>query len=346
MGAARVHVIRCLTLLGWWLAIPLALPAQTAEALPPPAPAVDQAVAPFIPDPVVAAAAPGAVAQDYWVISSRECTSQISPCRGCHFEVLHFDACGRGRVASLDEWLASLQPGVPVCFMTHGSFVDREIMLRDSAATNRWLRRARPNAPLHLAFFTWPSDDLPQFFVRYSINRLGRRASRHGHYLADLIGHVSPDHPISLIGHSHGTRVSAAATHLLAGGVVDGSGLLSPPAYTGHRLRLVFAAAALDHDWLNPGERYELAASRAESIVNLENRRDLALKVYPLRRPFSRRALGAVGFTRDDHEELGPAGPKLVSYELTPYLTCHHTWPHYYAVPEIASVIAPYVYFE
>jgi hypothetical protein len=84
--------------------------------------------------------------------------------------------------------------------------------------------------------------------------------------------------------------------HLLGGGRVEGRTLCRKPKYHGHRLRAVLAAAAVDHHWLNPGKRYDRALCPLEALVNLRNRLDPALWIYPLRRPFGHLALSHSGF--------------------------------------------------
>ena len=217
-------------------------------------------------------------------------------------------------------------------------------MLTDSAQTYRWLRQAAPCQPLHIIFYTWASDDggcLPHLRV----NRLGRRASLNGFYLADLVSKVSVDHPICLIGHSHGTRMVLAALHSMAGGVVEGR-VLAGGVQSPRQIRVVLAAAAIDHDWLNPTERYGRALYQAEAVLNLRNRIDFPLLFYPLRRPISGKALAISGLTARDRESLGDGNQKIVDYSVTDLVGVGHIWAHYYNQPKIADAIRHYVYFD
>ena len=151
---------------------------------------------------------------DYWIVST------TLPCKvgwhsGADLPIVRFDGSNFGRNSSLDELVSSLQPGVPVCFMAHGSFVTFDSMLKDSSQTYRWLRGAAPEQPVHIIFYSWASEEdgwIPQI----QVNRLGRRAAVNGFYLADLISRISVDHPICLIGHSHGTRWSPSRSRWLS----------------------------------------------------------------------------------------------------------------------------------
>jgi len=233
---------------------------------------------------------------DYWIVSTRHARDEIQKGQACQYEVLRYEGAKSVRNSSIEELVSSLQPSVPVCFMAHGSFVTWDSMLNDSARTYQWLREAAPGQPLHMIFYTWASND-GDFLPHIKVNKLGNRSSLNGFYLADVISKISCDHPISMIGHSHGTRLVSSALHAMAGGTVDGRVLAYGPQ-PGRRIRVVLAAAAIDHNWLNPDQRYGLALCPAEGVINLQNHTDFPLLFYPFRRPFSRRAMAITGVTR------------------------------------------------
>ena len=108
----------------------------------------------------------------------------------------------------------------------------------------------------------------------------------------------------------------------------------------------MLAGAAIEHDWLNPGDRYGCALRRTECLLNLKNKKDIALLLFPLRHPFSSRALARAGFTRKDRCKLGEHNGQVTELDVTPWLKHHHSWPEYIRRPEVAAAIAPYVYFE
>lgn len=304
--------------------------AQTLELVPLPA---------ATSEPVVRTVGP-----DYWVVSSRRCREQLETCQNCNFDVFHFDCEGHGATSSLDELSASLVPATPVCFMIHGSFVEWESVCQDSKVTNTWLRNACPERPLHVVFYTWPSDDAPAVTFPMDVMQLGRRAERNALYVSELVSRVPDSHPICLLGHSHGARMTLATLHALGGGEVDGV-VFGGGQYHQHRIRAVLAAAAIDHQWLSNGSRYDRAVLRAESIVNLQSRKDLALKFYPLHRPFCTQALARTGFTEHVRREIGPHSTKLADFDVTPLVGYGHVWPHYYRQPCIAQAISTSVFF-
>jgi hypothetical protein len=316
--------------------------AQLDQGPVPPAPVVvAETVSSSSAEPIVVR---GPQDPDYWIVSSRCHKEQVEAGQAIDYQVYRFDGPQPGRGTSMDELLASLRPGVPVCFMVHGSFVTWDSMLEDSAYTYRWLRQAAPSQPVHVIFYTWASDDagcLPHLRV----NKLGRRASLNGFYVADLVTRVSANHPVCLIGHSHGARMVSAALHTMGGGAVEGR-YFSQGAQPVRKIRVVLAAAAMDHHWLNPEDRFGRALCQTEAMINLQNHIDLPLLFYPLRRPISGKALAISGVTRRDRQSLGWHNQKIVDYSVTDLVGIGHIWENYYNQPMIADVIRHYVYFD
>lgn len=313
------------------------------ESVPPPPSSVHRPVETSY-DVSRSTASRGPCDPDYWIVSTRCGKEQVAAGQAYDYQVYRFDGPQPGRGSSLDEMLASLEPGVPVCFMAHGSFVTWESMLVDSAWTYRWLRQAAPSQRVHIIFYTWASDD-GGFIPHIRVNRLGRRASLNGFYLADLVTKVSVDHPICLIGHSHGARMVSAALHALGGGIVEGRMLACGPQQPRH-IRVVLAAAAMDHHWLNPNERFERAVCQAEAILNLQNHLDLPLLIYPLRRPISGKALCISGLTGRDRKLMAEHHEKVIDYSVTDLIGLGHVWANYYQQPRIADAIRHYVYYD
>ena len=144
-----------------------------------------------------------------------------------------------------------------------------------------------------MLFLSWPSDGIltltpgnpaSSALPGVDVAILGRRAEMNGIRLARLVQMLPPECPVCLIGHSHGARMVASALHLMGGGTISECQLSYQPA--ARRVRAIFAAAAIDHDWFNPGQRFDCGFRSAECMLNLKAPGDWALAVYPLRRPF------------------------------------------------------------
>ncbi len=288
---------------------------------------------------------PATMSPGYWIVGSQSSPQDFDESGPVFCPlVTRYHHCVGFRQAEMQELIQSLQPGVPVCIFSHGSFVSWQDVLVESRETWKWLHHACPDQPVQMIHFSWPSDR-PIFspVIQLDVNRLGRRAARNGFYMASLMQQIPSECPICLIGHSHGTRVIASALHLTAGGTVEGY-TLAAGQFSQHRLRAVFAASAMDHKWLNPGERYGRALCPVECVLNLKNSCDPALFIYPLRRPFSCGALGYTGITRSDRRNLGPGGCKIKDLDLTEEIGIGHYWPNYFQRPWLARAIRNYLF--
>ena len=295
------------------------------------------------------------LAVKYWIVSTRCCRQSHHKCGlSCRFTCHAVTENCQCVPVCFEQLIAGQIPGAPTCVLAHGSFTRMDDVWEDSECTYCWLRGACPQVPLNFIYFTWPSEG-PFAFIpnnpfttpipTFDFGVLGRRSELNGFYLADLIGSLPGPTTVSLIGHSLGARTVASSLHLLGGGTVQGQARWNP-ADCGHRIRVVLAAAAIEHDWLNPGDRYGCALNRAECLLNLRNECDYALALYPLRRPFSSRALARTGFTSKDQRKLGDRLLQVSELDVTSMIGHGHGWPNYCRQSGIAAAMSPYVYFE
>lgn len=249
------------------------------------------------------------------------------------------------RRSSCSQMQQSLNPSAPTCVFVHGSYVGIDVAIKDANNTYGWIRRGTPGCPLNVIFFVWPGNESRMRILTNNIRTNGIKAAQNGIYLAHLIDRIPSSSPVSLVGHSHGARTVAASLHYRAGGRVHGlrkgnrSGSKRP-------IRVVFAAAAINHTWLNPGDKYGMALSQVDSLLNIVNRRDLALTLYPLAAVGNRRALAKTGLTRFDKRRLGCYACKVHELNASSIIGFRHTWPNYYGRPELARLISPYVFYN
>ncbi|HLJ09821.1 MAG TPA: alpha/beta hydrolase [Planctomycetaceae bacterium] len=318
--------------------------APNANASPPAQPPSVQSTA---PQTTVVAPAVDACECDYWIVSSRHCNGRHAPCNaGCCMSFFHRTSEQCLVPEPREAFLASIRPDRPVCFVVHGSYNWWRDVTAESRRIHRWIRSAAPHFPLQVVFFTWPSDGNMPFLFPVDIAILGRRSAAHGMYLANLMTQLPPDQRVSILGHSHGARGAVAALHVLGGGTLE-RGQALPAGYSvPSHLRAVLIAAAIDHDWLNPGERYGQALWAPERVLLLRNSRDATLAIYPLRKGLGERALGRNGLGTDDRFALGGLGPKVVELDAQEFATWHHAFSAYHEHPELASAVIPYVYFQ
>ena len=282
----------------------------------------------------------------FWFLNTHQSAQSFSA-SGPDFrpDISRYEKGAGYRSSSYSEMLSQLEPGVPVCIMVHGSFVDTLSASRESAYTFHWLRSVAGNQRMQMIYFHWPSFRALSPLIQFDTNQLGRQAARNGFYLADLIAALPANCPVSILGHSHGARITSSALHLMAGGVVQGYTHRS--AGTNRRpIRTVFLAGAIDHHWLNPGQRYDRALYSTQGLLNLKNRIDPVLAIYPLRLPLLvRRPIGNLGMTSGDRRRIGPSSQKVLNIEVGKAIGFNHVWPLYFNNQRIAATLRNYVYF-
>ncbi len=342
-ASVRDRCLRIFLASGFASLLCIAAPNAHSQLTVPPVPSIPQdSVTPgelSVP-PLEQWPAPG-----YWIVSTAASPQSFDSSSPVYCpRVVRFDEGVGYRHSDPAELSQSIIPGVPVCIVVHGDFMDAPSVYPESCATWKWIRSGCPDRPLQMIYFSWPSDESLTALIGIDIAILGSRASRNGFYLASLIQQLPPECPIALVGHSHGTRVIASALHLTGGGVVEGYRHLASGG-SDRRIRCVFAASAIDHDWLNPGQMYDRALCRTECLLNLRNCHDPALCLYPLSRIGSSRALGKTGFTTKDRFRLQGWSGKVVDFDVSRDIGVRHMWPEYLHRPWLARTISNYVYF-
>jgi esterase/lipase superfamily enzyme len=248
------------------------------------------------------------------------------------------------------EFRAWLKPGVPICIMIHGSYFPAADVAADCGQAVRWLRKGSPN--VQYLCFTWPSEGIftiqpgiavSSLMPAVDVAILGKRAELNGIRLANFIQSLPASCPVSIVAHSHGARISASALHLLGGGTVRQTTLRH---FQQRRIRAVMVAAAIDHDWLNVNDKYGRALCTTECLLNLKSSYDWALGFYPLRRLFSRTALGRTGFTQLDLMRQGQRVNKLAEIDVSHLIGAGHVFPHYYRHEGLSTALSPYIAFD
>ncbi len=280
----------------------------------------------------------------YWIVSTYGMDQHPGSCPGriC-FQVYQKTCDGKLRKSSITHMQQCLNPQAPTCVFVHGSFVDIDSALTSSHETYRWLKQGAPCCELNTIFFVWPSSDAETVLLPTKVVENGLKAAHNGMYLSTLIDYLPPCSPLCLMGHSHGARVVAASLHYRAGGVIQGCAPRNR-ANDCRRIRVVLAAAAINHDWLNPDDRYGLALTQVDGLLNMVNHRDLALTLYPLVSLPYGRALAKSGVTFFDAHKLGPLACKIQELNVSREVGVRHVWSSYYSRPEISRMISGYVY--
>jgi hypothetical protein len=284
----------------------------------------------------------------FWIVDTRDCPQEMGtdpwPC----LRVWHFKHNGELELRDPNELLAQVAGNVTLV-QVQGSLTTPDIALGGMLWTHSWLEYNRALLPGTVVIaFDWPSERVYRSDPR-DVNEKGRRAYIAGFHLARFLQAFPASSRISIIGQSYGGRVVPSALHLLGGGCLNSQDRDPPVRLPTLRpdliLRAIVIAGASDHTWLNPGERLDHALHGCDGLLNLYNRRDEALRLYPfLVRSDHRHALGKVGLSNRDLNRLGPLASRYAEFDVHDELGREHTLLDAVANPRIAQIMAPYLW--
>jgi len=284
----------------------------------------------------------------FWVVQTRACPQEMGTDPWPRLKVLHFNAHGELAERHPDELFAQLA-GRVVLVQVQGSLTTPDTALGGMLWTRSWLERnkALQDGAVVIAF-DWPSQRIYRSDVK-DINEKGRRAYVAAYHLARFLQAFPAGSRVCLLGQSYGGRVVPSALHLLGGGELNSQDrdppVRLPTLRPDIRVRAVVIAGASDHDWLDPDKRLGRALHGCEGLLNLYNRKDEALRLYPfLLRSGHRRALGRVGLDNRDFARLGPIASRYAEHDVHEVLGREHTLLDAVANPQIAHRIAPYLW--
>jgi hypothetical protein len=257
--------------------------------------------------------------------SSRRLTPQVELCQ----------TGDAWRPSSLDELIAWRDPRLTTIVLVHGNDTDDALARSKGMGIYRALAERADN-PLCLIIWSWPADYVGGT-LRHDARVKAERADADSYYLAQFIGELDHDEPLSLVGYSFGARVVSGALQLVGGGSLAGRTIAAGRNDPRAALRAVLLAAAIDDDWLLPGHRYGQALTVVERLVVLVNPQDRVLRFYRFLAPGTgATALGARGLAA---AELGPHRGKIEQINVGPLVGVQHGWASYARSPDILEQI-------
>jgi len=284
----------------------------------------------------------------FWIVSTRDCPQEMGSDPWPKLRITHFNESGK-LVEVPAEMLFAQTIGRPVLIQVQGSLTTPDIALGGLMWTHSWLEGHRCLPPdVVVIAFDWPSQRIYRNQI-HDINEKGRRAFVAAYHLARFVQQFPPSSRICLLGQSYGGRVVPGALHLLGGGSLNSQsrdpqvGL--PAARPDLQLHGVIIAGASDRTWLDPGQRFDKALSAATGFLNLFNRRDESLILYPLLvRSNHHRALGRLGLSNRDYEKLGLTAERYEEHDIHDILHAEHSLLDAVASPKVGRWIAPYIW--
>lgn len=209
--------------------------------------------------------------------------------------VERWEACNRWQAAEMADLVASDACAAPTCIYIHGYNNSQADAREGGLAVYRALAADGSDAErLRVIVWMWPSERSSESPLE-GFRTVANVAEHQAMHLAEFLAKLPHTGDMVLWGHSYGARLATGALHLLGGGELLGTTLPETPAGL-CCLRAVLTAAALDDDWLLPGQRHGCALSITRRILVLASPSDPVLRRYAWTRPGeSPQALGSTG---------------------------------------------------
>jgi hypothetical protein len=227
-------------------------------------------------------------AESVWMISTR-CVGTCRP-GGTGAEQFGYWRLGDDRRWVSTDWgqfRASDDARVATVFVVHGNRTGRQRAVRMAWRVLRLLRREAGERPYRMVIWSWPADQI-RGGVRRDAQVKARRSDVQAFYLAEVLGRLDAQVPLTAVGYSFGARTITGALHLMAGGRLLGRALEPSAARPADdasdrcSIRLVLVAAAMDAASLLPSRRNGRALELADRVLVTRNSADPVLHFYPL----------------------------------------------------------------
>ncbi|MEN6407997.1 MAG: hypothetical protein ABFC77_16200 [Thermoguttaceae bacterium] len=244
-----------------------------------------------------------APADDVWLVSTRNmprCNPLDASLQGLDYQ--RRDAQQGWTSSDARAFHASASKSVPTIVFLHGNWTDACEAIEKADAAEAAIRAQVGDRPFRFVIWSWPADRV-RHRIRDDLYLKADYCDAESCYLARwLDAEIKPGAPVSLVGHSFGSRIVAGAMHLLGGGSIDDQTLPQKTVSAwsdGKRnpVRLVLMAAALGDNGLAPDAVYGRALTLVDRALISQNPCDRVLRWYPVVSDHScgDEALGAVG---------------------------------------------------
>ena len=188
----------------------------------------------------------------------------------------------------------------PVIFYVHGNRTESNTAMIQGMMV---LKNFKSEIPARLVIWSWDAERVSAR-PRIEYSTKANYADFQGFYLAHLLRQMNENAPVTLVGHSFGTRAILSALHLLGNGTVGNKSLeYAFPAEPQEvsfdlktksdqktdespkklpKMNALLVAAAISCNAMVPGAMYDHALDVVSEMYITQNGADPALKFYPL----------------------------------------------------------------
>jgi hypothetical protein len=280
--------------------------------------------------------------REFWIVNTR-CAPT---CKGLDQgldKITYWKEEGRDNWVehTLEEFLVGADKTLPTTFWVHGNTLDNDGALVGARRVYDNVGRGVPS--FRLVLWSWPAEHIKHVSPSNNIAIKWERSESQGYYLAWLVDQLDPRVPITLAGHSFGSRTVTAALQALATNYIAGHHL-PPRHFVGWRpMQAALIAAGMDNNLLQPGYRHGLALTQIDRILITVNPQDRTLKVLARFSPTCSPCLGTTGIP--NMPALGEQLRKVVQVYPNTWVGKAHRFSKYANSPETAAMMRPYIFY-
>lgn len=243
------------------------------------------------------------------------------------------DAWHRADAATL---LAHDDPARPTVIFVHGNRYSADDAIASGWVAYQALTRCAGTQPMRFVIWSWPSDK--QGGPIRDARSKSSRTLVEGYYLARLMTRIQPEVSTGIIGYSFGSRVALGAVHLAGGGQLAGRVVPDLPQDQAAMYRVAMLAAGVEDDGLLPGQRFQMAMSRTDHLLNLYNPIDPALKRFHVIDKWEKpSAMGYAGVYGE--RSLGTAAERITECNVSGIVGKSHDEYPYFASERLMSQV-------
>lgn len=235
-----------------------------------------------------------------WLISTLRMGRNARPCSCSVPNLAYFQYCPsecRWIERSQCQFMATNDPSTVNTVFVHGNRQRAANVKQRGLAAYCLFRECAGECAIRHVIWEWPSMPIPLSGRVFRDGRVKlRRTPSQSYFLGWWLQQLPPSLDVRMLGYSYGTRTILGATHLLAGGQLNGRRLPRQRWCCTVKPRVALWAAATQGNWLCPGGCHELALSVTRGCLNVYNRDDPVLgQLRRITLAFTTDPLGQIG---------------------------------------------------
>ena len=249
---------------------------------------------------------------------------------GSGWSTARYDA-GYWKGADGNAFLASDDRETVTVIYVHGNRMDSAGAEARGLAIYRELFSSHEGGKVRFVIWSWPSTQIHG--LARDVRAKAARSDDEAYLLARFLAPIPENRRVGLIGFSYGARIIGGGLHILGGGQLVGRGMESGERAS---LRIVYWAAAVQNDWLLPGNVHYRAMPLGQSWLNIYTNCDSVLwRFDKVDKCDGSPALGYVGLAGGKSYLPADLAGRYEDFDVTHLISGEHRSEPYFFQSEI-----------